>query len=119
MINLNAYDAVEEINMGTYIDPFYKTLYIDNKDIKYREYHVLYSKYNPKERCKEFYIYFTDDNLEGIKTYSSCLTRSKKIKVKLQPIWKDNILPRLKEAIKTSLVLVEADDNGEMYYLDI
>lgn len=117
IMNLNAYDIVEEINMGTYVDPCYRCLYSDK--IKFKQYYYFFSRFNSKNKCTDYFIYLSDKDVPNSVKHSSSLNKQGLIRIKLSPIWKDNALTSLTEQTKISIELIEEDNDGIMYYLDI
>ena len=118
MINFTLYDAVTpEMIKGTYIDINYERLY--SREMKRFQYNTLLKKYNPDTKRYDLYIALTKHPIPNAKSELTFCTKHKQIKVNLNAVWKDFKLDRFKQNFIVNYEIVEEDDDGIIYYIDV
>lgn len=117
-MNLSAYDNVEhKFETGTWVNPKFKRLY--STEIKYRKYFVFLQKYNTELETTEYYLALTDELPKNYTYHFSIYTKDKVLKLNLKTVWDDSNFRNITDKSYLNYKLVQEDDNGEVYYLDI
>lgn len=118
MINFNLYDAVTP-NMinSTYVDIRFRKLY--SREMKYFQYNTLLKKYNSKTNQYDLFVALTKNPVPNAKSELTYCTKHKQIKVNLSNIWEEFRFSRFKQNVIVNTEIVEEDDDGIVYYLDI
>lgn len=118
-MNLNAYDNIkEEIDKTkTWIDV--KTKKLLSREIKYRQYYSLLKRFNPKLKINEYFIALIDNPPEN-KVYRFTFRDDYgRIKLNITSIWNESGLMYYKENVNVNIKLIESDNDGDIYLLDI
>lgn len=118
-MNLNNYDNIKEKidKTKTWIDIRKKQLF--SKELKYRPYISLLKRYNPKHHAYTYFIALLDD-IPVNKEYSRTICDSYgRIKINLSSIWDDTYLNTLDSACNIMCNLVECEDDGDVYSIDV
>ena len=118
-MNLNSYDNVTEKldKTKTWIDLRKKTIF--SREIKYRPYTCLLKRYNAKTNTYTYFIAMLNNPSENKKYNITKQDDYARIKVSLTSIWKETYLSRLSNNCNIMCNLVESDDDGEIYSIDV
>lgn len=118
-MNLNAYDNIKDKidKTKTWIDIRKKTIL--SREIKHRPYTCLLKRYNVKVNTNTYYIAMLNNPPENRKYKCTTCDDYGRIKINVSSIWKDTYLPRLGGNCNIMCELVESDDDGDIYYIDI
>lgn len=118
-MNLNSYDNVTEKldKTKTWIDLRKKIIF--SREIKYRPYTCLLKRYNAKTNTYTYFIAMLNNPPENRKYNITKQDDYGRIKVSLTSIWKETYLSRLSNNCNIMCNLVESDDDGEIYSIDV
>lgn len=118
-MNLNAYDIVPETldKNRTWIIPATKTLL--SREIKFRKYYCLSKKYNPQQNLTTYFIILLDNPPDNRTYHMTRIDNYGRIKLRLNVIWNDTILPTLNKSSNININHIESADDGDIYELDI
>lgn len=119
MINLNAYDSItEKIDKSkTWIDT--KKHLLLSREIKFRKYYVLSKRFNTKLDSYEYFIILLD-NPPADRVYNN--TRFDdygRVKIRLNELYNELNPNTLQKDINININLIESEDDGDVYSLDI
>lgn len=116
-MNLNAYDILEpSFTEGTWVDPALERLY--STKIKYRTFYTFLKRYDTTIQSNVYYLMLTEDRVPKAKFYP-VEKNNNIVKIYLKPIWDATALSSIKEKSYISVELIDKDENGEIYRLDI
>lgn len=118
-MNLNAYDDIKEKldKTKTWVDVKRKILF--SREIKYRPYISLLKRYNSTTSSISYFIAMlnkTDDHKNCKPTITDNYGR---IKIRLSSIWADTYLTHINSNCNIVLNLIESDEDGDIYLLDV
>lgn len=118
-MNLNAYDNVAEKldKTKTWIDLRKKTIF--SREIKYRPYTCLLKRYDAKTNTNSYFIAMLDNPQENKKCKSTTCDYYGRVKINISSIWKETYFTRLGSNCNIVCKLVESDDDGEVYSIDV
>lgn len=118
-MNLNAYDSiVEKIDKTkTWIDIRKKTIL--SREIKYRRFTCLLKRYDVKTNITSYFIAMLDSPPKDRKYKLTVQDDYGRIKINISSIWKETYLIRLANNCNIMCELVESDDDGEIYSIDV
>ena len=110
-MNLNNYDCItEKLNKTkTWVDIHKKLLL--SREIKYRPYTCLLKRYNIKNNTYSYFIALLD-NPQANKTCKRTILDD-------SCIWKETYLSDLKSNCNIMCELVESDEDGDVYSIDV
>ena len=119
IMNLNAYDNVIEPldKRKTWVDIRKKQLI--SRELSRRTYCCLLKRYDPQTNSHSFYVALLDNPPQDRKykyVITDCYGR---IKISLASIWQETYLCRLEHDCNISIGLVEHEEDGDVYLLDI
>lgn len=118
-MNLNNYDGITEKldKTKTWVDIRKKLLL--SREIKYRPYTCLLKRYNIKSNTYSYFIAVLD-NPSTDRTYKrTILDDYGRFKLSLSDIWKKTYLNELKSNCNIMCELVESDEDGDVYSIDV
>lgn len=118
-MNLNAYDDVtNSINKTrSWVDVNKKLLI--SREIKPRAYYSLLKRYDNKTNVISFFIAMLD-KIDSNKVCNRVIVDDYgRVKIKLSKIWNECNLAQLETNCNICIELVESDDTGDIYYLDV
>lgn len=118
-MNLNSYDNItEKLDKNkSWIDIRKKILF--SREIKYRKFTCLLKRYNVKTNTYTYFIAMLNSPPENRKYNITKQDDYGRIKISLTSIWKETCLSRLKSNCNIICELVESDDDGDIYSLDV
>ena len=118
-MNLNAYDKITDDldKTKTWIDIKKKTLL--SREIKARPYYTLLKRYNPNTNINTYFIAMLNAPDVNKKCYLTRIDNYGRIKIKLTSIWKDIYLSGCETNCNIVVSLVESDEMGDIYNLDL
>lgn len=118
-MNLSAYDSINsDIDKSKpYVLISYKSLTIPN--ITYRDKYILLRRYSKTSDDYSYFVCICDNDIEGYKTKFTRKNKDNDIVISLSSIWKDTFLADIKDNINIDVTLVDKQDDGEIYELDI
>lgn len=118
-MNLNAYDSItEKINKNkTWIDIHKKQLI--SRELINRPYNCILKRYDSKTNITSYFIAMLDNPPENRKCKHTITDDYGRIKINLSSIWKETYLPRLGCNCNIMCNLVESDDDGDVYSIDV
>lgn len=119
IMNLNVYDnIIEKLDKTkTWVDVRRKTLL--SRELANRPYTCLMKRYNIKTNICSYYIAMLDNPPEDRKYKSTTRDDYGRVKVNLSQIWNETYLARLGSNCNVMLNLIEHDDDGDIYLLDV
>jgi len=114
-MNLNAYDnATNKVDkQKTWI--YIKQHQLISRELVYRPYYKILTRFNSTTNSYHYYIALSSDNIGG----RTKLDDYGRIKINLLDIWFKTTLKNYKEDTNINIKLVEEQDDGEIYELDI
>lgn len=117
-MNLNAYDIVKpRFDVGTWVCPSYKFLY--SSIIKYRPYCYLLKRYNNQTKRDDYYIAVLDHEIDNAYRSEIIMWRFDKVRIDIKEIWDKTYLKNYIEMSFIPIVLIEQEDDGEVYLLEV
>lgn len=118
-MNLNAYDdAINKIDKTkTWIDVKRKTLI--SREIKHRAYYSLIKRYDKNTNIVSFFIAMLDKPDECKVCKRTVCDSYGRIKIRLNTIFNETNLIDCESECNVCINLVESDDSGDIYYLDV
>ena len=118
-MNLNIYDNVEEKldKTKTWIDIRKKIIY--SREIKRRKYTCLLKRYDNKTNINSYYIAILDNPPIDKKYKLTVCDDYGRVKINIASIWKETYLSQLDKDCNIMCNLVESDDDGEIYSIDV
>lgn len=118
-MNLNVYDNVTEKldKTKTWVDVRKKQIL--SREIKYRPYYCLCKKLLFGSNITEYYIVMLQSPVEHMKCKRTVLDDYGRIKIRISDIWKNTYLSQLKSDYNIGIDLVESDEEGDSYLLDV
>lgn len=118
-MNLNAYDSItEKLDKDkTWIDIRKKTIF--SREIKYRKFTCLIKKYLPKQNLYKYYVALLDSPPIDRKYKLTAMDDYGRVKINIASIWKETYLNRLGNNCNICVNLVESDEDGDIYFLDV
>ena len=118
-MNLNNYDCItEKLNKTkTWVDIHKKLLL--SREIKYRPYTCLLKRYNIKNNTYSYFIALLDNPQANKICKSTILDDYGRFKLSLSDIWKKTYLNELKSNCNIMCELVESDEDGDVYSIDV
>ena len=116
-MNLNIYETLDIDRTKSWVNPVYKKLY--SKEIEQYSMFTILKRYNPKEKCTEYFLVLSNIGDNAHKWDCITATKGGIIKINLVNYW--NFLPFRNKNREFSIILekVEEDEEGAVYYLDI
>lgn len=118
-MNLNSYDNItEKLDKNkTWIDILKKILF--SREIKYRKFTCLLKRYNAKTNTYTYFIAMLNSPPENRKYNITKQDDYGRIKISLASIWKETYLNRLGSNCNIMCNLVESDEDGDVYSIDV
>lgn len=118
-MNLNAYDNItEKLDKNkTWIDIRKKTIY--SREIKHRKYTCLLKRYDAKTNTHSYFIAMLNNPPIDRKYKITVCDDYGRVKINISSIWKESYLSRLVDNCNIVCNLVESDDDGEVYSIDV
>ena len=118
-MNLNNYDGIIEKldKTKTWVDIRKKLLL--SREIKYRPYTCLLKRYNLKTNTYSYFIALLDNPPEDRTCKRTILDDYGRFKLSLSDIWKKTYLNELKSNCNIICELVESDEDGDVYSIDV
>ncbi len=118
-MNIVAYDTIKRnINKDkTWISVKYKRIL--SKEIKYRKYYTLLKKYNLQTNREYFYLACSDNIFRDSKTECTNLDNFGRCRFNIGSIWRKSYLSDIENDMNIHIKLVNKQDDGEIYCLDI
>lgn len=118
-MNLNAYDNInEKIDKNkTWIDIKRKVLY--SREIKYRPYYSLMKRYDSKLAGLSFFIAMLDKPDKNKICFATKKDDYGRVKLNLHALWHSTYLYQLENNCNIDVTLVDANNDGDVYFLDI
>ena len=118
-MNLNAYDNVTEKldKTKTWIDIRKKTIF--SREIKYRPYTCLLKRYDVKTGTNIYFIAMLNNPPTDRKYKYTVCDDYGRVKINISSIWKETYLSRLGNNCNIMCNLLENDDDGEIYSIDV
>lgn len=118
-MNLNTYDNIREKldKTKTWVDIKRKQLI--SREIKYRPYYCILTRFNPKTNIHSYYLAVLDKIPTDKMFRHTNHDDYGRVKINLSDIWKKTYLNNIKSDINIECKLVEEDNDGEVYYLDV
>ena len=116
-MNLNLYENIDIDRTKTWVNPTYKKLY--SKQIKQCSMFTILKRYNPKEKCNDYFLVVSNKGDNDHRWDAVTITRSGIVKINLSNYW--NLLPFFNKHSEFNVLIekVEEDEDGIIYYLDI
>lgn len=118
-MNLSAYDKVEnKTDKGkTWVDIVNKR--IVSREIKFRSYYTLLKRFNRYLGTDDYYLACSDELITDTKCRNTIRDNYGRLKFNVGSIWKDSTLKDLSNNDNVSIKLVDKQEDGEVYYLNI
>ena len=118
-MNLNAYDdIIEKIDKRkTWIDVRKQLLL--SREIKFRPYYTLTKRFNSNLNNYDYFIILLDNKPENRVSYNTKKDDYGRIKLKLYELYTESDLVYLEKDTNINIKLVDTDDDGDVYQLDI
>lgn len=118
-MNINAYDDIREKldKTKTWVDIRKKQLF--SREIKYRKYNCLLKRYDAKTNITNYYIAMLDNPPTDRKYNNTIMDDYGRVKISISSIWKETYLARLSSNCNVCINLVESDEDGDIYFLDV
>lgn len=118
-MNLNAYDNItEKIDKNrTWIDVKRKQLI--SRELSNKTYYSLLKRYNDKRNITSYFIAVFNTPTNNIQYKHIIRDNYGRIKINLSNIWRETCLSCLDSNCNIVLNLVESDEDGAVYYIDI
>lgn len=118
-MNLNNYDGITEKldKTKTWVDIRKKLLL--SREIKYRPYTCLLKRYNIKTNTYSYFIAVLDNPPIDRTSKRTTLDDYGRFKLSLSDIWKKTYLNELKSNCNIMCELVESDEDGDVYSIDV
>lgn len=119
MINLNEYDDVSpKINKNkSWLS--IKTKQLFSREIKFRPYVTIGSKYHPKLQFYSYFLILLDEPPDE-RTYSKVHRDDYgRIKISLKSIWNETSLQDYDKDVNINIKLTDHADNGDIYQIDV
>lgn len=119
MINLNAYDSITEKidKTKTWIDINKHQLL--SREIKFRKYYVLSKRFNPELDIYEYFIILLNEKPTDRISYQTKIDDYGRVKIRLYELYKESDLNYLTKDINININLIEHQDDGDVYQLDV
>lgn len=118
-MNLNAYDNITNKldKTKTWVDIRKKQLL--SRELKYRPYYCILTRYNKETNTYSYFIAILD-NIPVDKNYRhTTIDDYGRVKINLRDIWNKTYLDKLESNCNIMCELVESDEDGEVYSLDV
>lgn len=118
-MNLNVYDNVTEKldKTKTWIDIRKKILF--SREIKYKKFTCLLKRYDSKTNIYSYFIAMLNNPPENIKYKITKQDDYGRIKISLASIWNETYLSQLESDCNIMCNLVESDEDGDIYSIDV
>ena len=117
-MNLSAYDTIKTIDKTkTWVDT--RRWCLLSREIKYRKYYCISTRYNTNTRSTDYYIILLDEEATDRKCKRTFVDSYGRIKISLKEIWTKCGLINITENSNIILVPEENADDGDIYYLDV
>lgn len=116
-MNLNIYEKIDIDKTKTWVNCTYKNLY--SKEIRRYSMFTILKRYNPKEKCVDYFLVVSDNGDSEHKWDCITFTKSGILKINLFNYW--HLLPFANKQGEFNVIIdkVEEDEDGAIYYLDI
>lgn len=118
-MNLNAYDNITEKldKTKTWVDIRKKN--IISREIKYRPFTCILKRYNVKTNITSYFIAMLNNPPTDRKYKSTVCDDYGRVKINISSIWKETYLSRLNSNSNIDCELVESDEDGDIYFIDV
>lgn len=118
-MNLTAYDDVEHKldKTKTWIDVKYKRLL--SRELVPRLYYKILSRYDITSNSNNYFLALFDNYTSNIKPKLLKYDDFGRIKINVTSIWNNTSLHNLNKNTNINIQLIENQEDGEIYYLDI
>lgn len=118
-MNLSNYDGITEKldKTKTWVDIRKKLLL--SREIKYRPYTCLLKRYNIKINTYSYFIAVLDSPPTDRNAKRTLIDNYGRFKLSLSDIWKKTYLNELKSNCNIVCELVESDEDGDVYSIDV
>lgn len=118
-MNLNAYDNITEKldKTKTWVDIRKKN--IISREIKYRPFICLLKRYIAKANVTLYFVAMLNHPPKDRKYKSTLCDDYGRVKINISSIWKESYLSRLGSNSNIECKLVESDEDGDIYSIDV
>lgn len=116
-MNIIAYDTIKKsINKNkTWISVKYKRIF--SREIKYRKYYTLLSKYSLRDKKDNYYLACSDNMFNNSKTECTQLDNFNRCRFNIGAIWNKANLNHIESDFNIDIKLVNKQTDGEIYLL--
>lgn len=118
-MNIIAYDIIKKnIDKNkTWISVKYKRIF--SKEIKYRKYYTLLSKYSLRDKKDNYYLACSDNIFNNSKTECTQLDNFNRCRFNIGAIWNKSNLKHIETDVNIDVKVVNQQNDGEIYRLYI
>lgn len=116
-MNLNLYETIDIDRTKTWVDATFKNFY--SKEIEQYAMFTILKRYNPKEKCLDYFLVVTNKGDNKHKWDCITTTKSGIVKINLRSYW--HFLPFNNKTGEFNIIIekIDEDEEGVIYYLDI
>lgn len=118
-MNLNAYDSIiDKIDKTkTWVDVRKRILL--SREINYRSYYVLTKRYNPDEKCTDYFVILLDNQPSDRISFRTAKDDYGRIKIRLYELYEESDLKYLDKDKNINVIHVDSDEDGDVYQLEV
>ena len=119
MINTYTYDIIDvQLDKNkTWIDVNKQMLL--SREINYHRFYTLAKRYNNDTNSYNYFIILADEKIPNSINSSTNKDNYGRIKIRLNRIFVESGLSRLKQDINVNIELISSDENSSVYKLDV